>query len=107
MVNVYVTIMGGMVQSIHGTLKINYQPEGPDGSTKEIDFAPLFKRMSMFPELEKRLQVKLPHPSTLDTPEAVEFLDQLCSDHQVECPPPRTATRLLDKASVFRTICLL
>ncbi|KAK2711878.1 hypothetical protein QYM36_012862, partial [Artemia franciscana] len=86
-----------MVKSIHGTCKINYQPEGPDGPTEEIDFTPPFKRMSMFPELEKRLQVKLPHPSTLDTLEAVEILDRLCANHQVECQPPRTATRLLDK----------
>ncbi|KAK2708891.1 lysine--tRNA ligase-like isoform X2 [Artemia franciscana] len=90
-------MLSGMVKSIHGTYKINYQPEGPDGSTEEIDFTPPFKRMSMFPELEKRLQVKLPHPSTLDTLEAVEILDRLCVNHQVECQPPRTATRLLDK----------
>ncbi|XP_065562123.1 lysine--tRNA ligase-like isoform X3 [Artemia franciscana] len=90
-------MLSGMVKSIHGTYKINYQPEGPDGPTEEIDFTPPFKRMSMFPELEKRLKVKLPHPSTLDTLEAVEILDRLCVNHQVECQPPRTATRLLDK----------
>ncbi|XP_065557852.1 lysine--tRNA ligase-like [Artemia franciscana] len=90
-------MLSGMVQSIHGTLKINYQPEGPDGPIEQIDFTPPYRRMKIIPELEKRLEVSLPHPSTFDTPEAVELLDLLSTKHDVHCPPPRTAARLLDK----------
>ncbi|KAK2711143.1 lysine--tRNA ligase-like [Artemia franciscana] len=90
-------MLSGMVLSIHGTLKINYQPEGPDGPIEQIDFTPPYRRMKIIPELEKRLEVSLPHPSTFDTPEAVELLDRLSTKHDVHCPPPRTAARLLDK----------
>ncbi|KAK2711361.1 hypothetical protein QYM36_012519 [Artemia franciscana] len=84
-----------MVRSIHGTCIIEYKPKG--GPTETINFTPPFRRLKIFPELEKRLKVKLPHPRTLDTPEAVEMLDKICVDNQVDCPTPRTAPRLLDK----------
>ncbi|XP_065581223.1 lysine--tRNA ligase-like, partial [Artemia franciscana] len=90
-------MLSGMVKNIKGTYEVSYHPKGPDGPPEKINFTPPFNRMRMFPELEKRLNVKLPHPSTLDTPEAVELLDQLSIKHDVKCPPPRTAKRLLDK----------
>ncbi|KAK2705755.1 lysine--tRNA ligase-like [Artemia franciscana] len=90
-------MLSGMVKSIYGTYRINYGLKGPDGPNEVIDFKPPFIRIRMFPELEKRLKVKLPHPSTLDTPEAVAVLDRISTKHGVNCPPPRTAARLLDK----------
>merc|ERR1712013_952247 len=40
---------------------------------------------------------KLPRPDMLHTEEARTQLDKICVMKQVECPPPRTAARLLDK----------
>ncbi len=57
----------------------------------------------MFPDLEKILGVKLPEPELLHTEEARKALDLLCVKHNVECSPPRTAARLLDKV---RTIII-
>jgi lysyl-tRNA synthetase class 2 len=51
----------------------------------------------MFPDLEKFLGVKLPEPEMLHTDEARAALDALCVKHNVDCAPPRTAARLLDK----------
>ncbi|XP_067007555.2 lysine--tRNA ligase isoform X3 [Anabrus simplex] len=91
------TLVSGMVKSIHGSYKVTYHPEGPEGEVVEVDFSPPFKRIYMFPALEEALKVKLPEPDKLDTPEAAKFLSDLCEKHEVDCPPPRTAARLLDK----------
>lgn len=87
----------GMVKEIHGTYKIPYHPEGPTGPAFEIDFTPPFRRLRMFPDLEKATGTKLPDPTKLDTPESRKQLDDLCVKFQVDCTAPRTASRLLDK----------
>ncbi|XP_026322248.1 lysine--tRNA ligase isoform X2 [Hyposmocoma kahamanoa] len=91
------SLISGMVKSIHGTYKIKYHPDGPDGEEVEIDFTPPFARMPMIPTLEKALGVKLPPADQFTTPEVNALLCQLCEKHEVECPPPRTTARLLDK----------
>jgi len=90
-----------MVQSIHGSYKVTYHPDGEEeGKTVEIDFTPPFNRIYMFPALEEALEVKLPDPTELHTPEATKFLCDLCEKHNIACPSPRTAARLLDKVSI-------
>ncbi|KAK5646431.1 hypothetical protein RI129_004895 [Pyrocoelia pectoralis] len=91
------TMVSGMVYSIYGTHKIKYHPDGPDGEEVEIDFTPPFKRIPMLPTLEKALNTKFPPPNQLVTDAGVKFLSDLCVKHEVECPSPRTAARLLDK----------
>ncbi|XP_019525726.2 lysine--tRNA ligase isoform X1 [Aedes albopictus] len=90
-------MVSGMVRSIHGSYKIKYHPEGPDGKEYEIDFTPPFKRISMLSSLEEILKVKFPSPTSFNTPETNKFLSDLCIKHEVECPAPRTTARLLDK----------
>lgn len=90
-------MVSGMVKSIHGSYKIKYHPKGPEEQEYEIDFTPPFKRISMISSLEEILQVKFPAADKLNTPEANKFLSDLCTKHEVECPPPRTTARLLDK----------
>lgn len=63
----------------------------------EIDFTPPFKRIYMFPALEEILSVKLPSPTELASSESNKLLEDLCLKHEIECPPPRTSARLLDK----------
>lgn len=91
------SMISGMVKSIHGTYKVKYHPDGSDGEEIEVDFTPPFARMPMIPTLEKVLNVTLPTADKFDTPEANKFFSQLCEKHEVECPPPRTTARLLDK----------
>lgn len=90
-------MVSGMVKAIHGSYKIKYHPDGPDGIEHELDFTPPFKRVSMIKTLEEKLQVKFPSADTFNTRQTNEFLSQLCTKHQVECPAPRTTARLLDK----------
>ena len=77
--------------------QVTYHPEGPEGPEWTVDFTPPFRRLKMFPDLEKALGAKLPAPDQLHTEEARVALDALCVKHNVECTAPRTAARLLDK----------
>ncbi|KAJ8302686.1 hypothetical protein KUTeg_019082 [Tegillarca granosa] len=90
-------LLSGMVKYITGGYKITYHPDGPEGKAWEIDFTPPFKRVSMVKGLEERLKVKLPDPTTFDSEETRKILDDLCVKHEVDCSPPRTVARLLDK----------
>lgn len=90
-------LISGMVQSIFGTYKVPYHPEGPEGPEWTLDFTPPFRKVRMFPDLEKCLGEKLPNPTELHTEEARLHLDKLCVKNNVDCSSPRTAARLLDK----------
>lgn len=67
-----------MVKSIHGTYKITYHPDGPEGEGVEIDFTPPFRRVKMIPTLEEALKVKFPAADDLVTEAGVKFLSDLC-----------------------------
>jgi lysyl-tRNA synthetase class 2 len=80
-------LVAEMVLEVTGSYKVKYED-------KEIDFTPPFKRIRMLPGLEEKLGVKIP---PLESPEANKFLIDLCAKHKVDCPPPQTTARLLDK----------
>lgn len=90
-------MLSGLVYSIYGTYEITYHPEGAEGPEVKINFKPPFKKIKMIEELEKSLSVKLPPATEFDTPEATKLLKDLCAKHEIECPPPHTSARLLDK----------
>ncbi|XP_035207481.1 lysine--tRNA ligase-like [Stegodyphus dumicola] len=91
------SLISNMVKSLKGSYKITYHPDGPEGEEYEIDFTPPFKRVSMLSGLEEAIGEKLPKPEDLHLPESNKRLSDLCVKHEVECPPPRTTARLLDK----------
>jgi lysyl-tRNA synthetase class 2 len=100
-------MLSGMVLKFTGGYEIKYHPEGKDEFDKKtgkkltnkpewiINFKPPFKRIEMIPELEKELNVKF--PENLESEETRKMLDDLCVKHNVECPDPRSFSRLLDK----------
>ncbi|XP_054696142.1 lysine--tRNA ligase isoform X3 [Grus americana] len=90
-------LLSGMVKHITGSYKITYHPDGQDGQAYEIDFTPPFQRISLVYDLEKVLGVKFPSAECFETEETRRFFDDLCAERNVECPPPRTTARLLDK----------
>ena len=59
-----------------------------------IDFSPPWRRISMIEGLENATGEKFPH---MESPEMQPFLEKLCKKHNVECRPPRTVARLVDK----------
>ncbi|XP_059140639.1 lysine--tRNA ligase-like isoform X2 [Physella acuta] len=91
------SMLSGMVKQLTGGYKITYHPDGPDTEGYEIDFTPPFKRIPMIPALEEAMNVKFPPATELQTESARKFFDELAIKNGVECPPPRTTARLLDK----------
>ncbi|RGB27985.1 Lysyl-tRNA synthetase [Rhizophagus diaphanus] len=91
------SMLSSMVKYITGDYKIVYHPQGPDGPAMNIDFTPPFKRVSMIDTLEEKLCVKFPPASELHTEKTAKFLQEICEKHEIECSPPRTCARLLDK----------
>ncbi|XP_075571623.1 lysine--tRNA ligase isoform X3 [Pelecanus crispus] len=90
-------LLSGMVKHLTGSYKIAYHPDGQDGQAYEIDFTPPFRRISMVYDLEKVLGVTFPSAECFETEETRRFFDDLCVERNVECPPPRTTARLLDR----------
>ncbi|XP_022834580.1 lysine--tRNA ligase isoform X1 [Spodoptera litura] len=83
LISITETMLSGMVKSIHGSYKVKYQPDGPEGEEVEIDFTPPFARVPMIASLEKALNVKFPPADQLDSAEANQLLSQLCEKHEV------------------------
>lgn len=88
-------LISSMVMEIKGSYVIDYHPDGPDKEAVQIDFAPPWQRLSMVEEIERASGVELPRDFSSD--QAREVLDGLVKREGLECAPPRTAARLLDK----------
>jgi len=90
-------LLSSMVLKLFGTHKIKYHPLGKndDSIVWEIDFTPPYKRVPMIATLEKKLGVTF--PKHLESQEANNFLRELCRAHNVDCKPPLTTARLIDK----------
>ncbi|EPZ34923.1 Lysine--tRNA ligase [Rozella allomycis CSF55] len=88
-------MLSGMVKSITGSYKIKYSPA--EGKEWILDFTPPFKKVDLISELERELNVKFPPLTEFASDEMNSFLNNLCLKHNVDCSPPRTSARLLDK----------
>lgn len=86
-----------MVKEITGDYKLTYHPDGPEGKALTLDFTRPWKRVNMIEELEKVYNVKFPPGDQLHTAETGKFLKQILIDNKLDCPPPLTNARMLDK----------
>ncbi|ODV79399.1 lysyl-tRNA synthetase [Suhomyces tanzawaensis NRRL Y-17324] len=86
-----------MVKEITGDYKVPYHPDGPEGEELTLDFSRPWKRINMIEELEKIYNVKFPSGDQLHTAESGKFLKQILIDHKIDCPPPLTNARMLDR----------
>lgn len=86
-----------MVKEITGDYKLTYHPDGPEGKALTLDFARPWKRINMIEELEKVYNVKFPPGDQLHTAETGKFLKQILIDNKLDCTPPLTNARMLDK----------
>jgi len=89
-------MVSGMAKSITGSYLVKYTPMG-ETEPVEIDFSPPFRRIPLIAELEKLLNVKFPSCTELHTEEAKQFLSDLCAKNNIDCSPPRTCARMIDK----------
>ncbi|OQR95495.1 lysyl-tRNA synthetase, partial [Thraustotheca clavata] len=84
-------MFSGMVQEITGGQKITIEK---DGEEITIDFTPPYKRISMVSAIEEATGTKIP----INEPEkCVAILETLVKKYELECAPPRSLARLLDK----------
>ena len=90
-------MVSNLVFELFGKYEVTYSPDGPQGEPVTINFKAPFAKVKMIDELESALGVKFPPATEFDTPEANKFLSDLLEKHEIECPPPRTSARLLDK----------
>jgi len=83
-----------LVKEITGGYVISYHLHGLDKEPVKIDFTPPFKKIDMFDGLKEHgIEV----PSDLKSEEANKYLRKVCEEKGVECSPPLTTARLLDK----------
>ncbi|KAL6946369.1 lysyl-tRNA synthetase [Hanseniaspora osmophila] len=87
-----------MVKEICGSYEIQYHPNphNPE-EVMNLNFARPWKRINMIEELEKILKVKFPNGDQLHTKETGEFLQKVLKDNKLDCAPPLTNARMLDK----------
>ncbi|GMM37178.1 lysine--tRNA ligase [Saccharomycopsis crataegensis] len=86
-----------MVKEITGGYSVKYHPDGPEGKELTIDFARPWKRIDMIEGLEKAYDTKFPPGDQLHTAETGEFLKKLLIKYKLDCAPPLTNARMLDK----------
>lgn len=86
-----------MVKAITGDYKVTYHPDGPEGEALTLDWSRPWKRVNMIEELEKIYNVKFPAGDELHTEETGRFLKQILIDNKIDCPPPLTNARMLDR----------
>ncbi|CCK71534.1 lysine--tRNA ligase KRS1 KNAG_0H01210 [Huiozyma naganishii CBS 8797] len=87
-----------MVKEITGSYVIKYHPDPNDANVEmELNFQRPWKRINMIEELEKVFDVKFPAGDQLHTKETGEFLKNILIKHKLDCPPPLTNARMLDK----------
>lgn len=60
-----------------------------------IDFTPPYRKISLVDTLEKKLGTSFPRP--LDSIKCVEYMKNILDSKKIECSPPHTAPRLMDK----------
>jgi lysyl-tRNA synthetase class 2 len=90
-------LLSSLVYHLYGTYTIKFYPQGKDfpENVKEINFQPPYDRIPMIETLEKELKISFPQP--LESTECHEFLKKLLADKKIECTPPLTTARMLDK----------
>jgi len=86
-------MISGMVKEITGSYIIHYAVD-EGGEPTAIDFTPPWKRIGMIEGLEQATGTVFP---PLEAPEMPAFLEALLKKHQIECSPPRTVARMVDK----------
>lgn len=99
-------LLSGMVKDLTGGYVIKYHPDAADPAKElTIDFSMPWRQIDLIEGLEEALNVKFPPGDQLHTEQTNQFLRELCKKHGVECSPPLTNARLLDKVSP--SLCLL
>ncbi|KAI9665819.1 MAG: lysyl-tRNA synthetase [Bathelium mastoideum] len=88
-------LVSGMVHHVTGGYNTTYHTQA--GETFEINWAKPWKRIEMIPALEEATGKKFPPGDQLHTKETNDFLRGVLKKVKVECSPPQTNARMIDK----------
>lgn len=75
-----------------------YHSNGLDKDPIEIDFTPPFRRIDMVEELNRIANLNI-NPKDLSSEEVNSYLKEACKKFDIQCSPPETTARLLDKVN--------
>ena len=88
-------LLSGLVQHVCGTHETTYHTQS--GKEYKINWARPWGRIKMIPALEEACGEKFPPSEELHTVETGEFLKRMLAKMGVECAPPQTNSRMIDK----------
>ncbi|KAJ0307736.1 hypothetical protein COL516b_003706 [Colletotrichum fioriniae] len=88
-------LVSGLVKHVTGGYKTKFHTQ--HGEVYEVNWEKPWKRFEMIPELEKATGEKFPPADQLHTPETNEFLQKVLKKMNLECSPPLTNARMIDK----------
>ncbi|KAK0249298.1 lysyl-tRNA synthetase [Friedmanniomyces endolithicus] len=88
-------LVEGMVKAICGSLQTEFTTQ--HGETYNVNWAKPWKRIEMMPALEEACGEKFPAGDQLHTDETNQFLRRMLKKTGLECTPPLTNTRMIDK----------
>ncbi|MCJ1328081.1 lysyl-tRNA synthetase [Thelotrema lepadinum] len=88
-------LLSGLVKRVRGTHETEFHTQS--GEVYHVNWAGPWKRIEMIPALEEACGEKFPPGDQLHTVETGKFLERMLAKTKVECTPPRTNARMLDK----------
>jgi lysyl-tRNA synthetase class 2 len=85
----------GLVKHLTGGFHTQFHTK--DGEVYNVDWSRPWRRVDMMTTLEEVCGEKFPPADQLHTQEANEFLRRILKKMNVECPPPLTSARMIDR----------
>jgi lysyl-tRNA synthetase class 2 len=88
-------LVSGLVMHVKGSHETTFHTQ--TGEAYQVNWAKPWKRIEMIPALEEACGEKFPPGEQLHSAETNRFLQRMLEKMQVDCTPPRTNARMLDK----------
>ena len=88
-------LVSGLVKHLTGGYETTFTNQ--HGETYHVNWQAPWRRVEMIPELERACDVKFPPYDELHTDETNQFLKDVLKKMKVDCPPPLTNARMLDR----------
>ena len=88
-------LVSGLVKHVTGGYETTFHTQS--GETYNINWKAPWRRVEMIPALEESCGEKFPPGDQLHTQETNDFLKRMLKKMNVECSPPQTNARMLDK----------
>ena len=88
-------LVSGLVKHITGSYETSFHTQ--TGEEYKVNWQKPWKRIEMIPALEEACGEKFPPGEQLHTSETNKFLKKILKKMEVDCSPPQTNARMLDK----------